>query len=61
MSKWTKSPLNGIIRTAGKLAYYGEKIQNQTGKQRHRTHQQITGLKRTLRHLSKLYVWGVQG
>ena len=59
MSKYTKSPLCRIIKTSAKIAHYEQRLTEETGKRRHRIHEKICGLKRSLRHYSKLYIWNV--
>lgn len=60
MSKNTHSPLTRIIKTTAKIAHYQARLTEETGKKRHRIAEKIIGLKRSLRHYSKLYIWGVE-
>ena len=60
MSKNTHSPLTRIIKTTAKIAHYQARLAEETGKKKHRIHERIVGLKRSLRHYSKLYIWGVE-
>lgn len=60
MSKNTTSPVTRIIKISAKIAYFEEKIKQETGKRKKRIHHIIYGLKHSLRHYSKLYVWGAK-
>ena len=63
MSKRTKSPEYQIRKVSAKLAHLVDKFKASEGmpnKYRHHIHLEIIGKRRTLRHLSKLYIWGVK-
>lgn len=61
MSKLTRLPENGIARTIQKVEKLKEKLKGDlTPTARRNAKINIARRKSTLRHLCKLYIWGVQ-
>ena len=51
--------IKNILRISSKIKFLEEKLKNATGKKKHHIRREISGKKATLRHLCKLYIWGI--
>lgn len=60
MSKLTRLPIFRIKEISAKIQHLEERIATATGKKKQHFKRELYGKKATLRHLCKLYVWGVQ-
>lgn len=60
MSKLTRLPIFRIKEISAKIQHLEERIATATGKKKQNFKRELCRKKATLKHLCKLYVWGVQ-
>lgn len=52
--------IKNIQKISAKIRWLEEKISTTSGRKKHRAWLELQGKRATLRHLCKLYIWGVK-